>query len=88
MIQVLKTSKDGLSVIIADDSFNTISTTVKEGRKIFDNIRKVLIYLLTGNITEILVVFSASILKAIVVGLIYFVNLRLYNVEVANTVAF
>ena len=88
MIQVLKTSKDGLSVIIADDSFNTIITTVKEGRKIFDNIRKVLIYLLTGNITEILVVFSASILKAIVVGLIYFVNLRLYNVEVANTVAF
>ena len=47
-----------------------------------------MIYLLTGNITEILVVFSASILKAIVVGLIYFVNLRLYNVEVANTVAF
>ena len=88
MIQVLKTSKDGLSVIIADDSFNTIITTVKEGRKIFDNIRKVLIYLLTGNITEILVVFSASILKAMVVGLIYFVNLRLYNVEVANTVAF
>ena len=88
MIQVLKTSKDGLSVIIADDSFNTIITTVKEGRKRFDNIRKVLIYLLTGNITEILVVFSASILKAIVVGLIYFVNLRLYNVEVANTVAF
>lgn len=88
MIQALKTSKDGLSVIIADDSFNTIITTVKEGRKIFDNIRKVLIYLLTGNITEILVVFSASILKAIVVGLIYFVNLRLYNVEVANTVAF
>ena len=88
MIQVLKTSKDGLSVIIANDSFNTIITTVKEGRKIFDNIRKVLIYLLTGNITEILVVFSASILKAIVVGLIYFVNLRLYNVEVAKTVAF
>ena len=88
MIQVLKTSKDGLSVIIANDSFNTIITTVKEGRKIFDNIRKVLIYLLTGNITEILVVFSASILKAIVVGLICFVNLRLYNVEVANTVAF
>ena len=58
MIQVLKTSKDGLSVIIANDSFNTIITTVKEGRKIFDNIRKVLIYLLTGNITEILVVFS------------------------------
>ena len=88
MIQVLKTSKDGLSVIISNDSFNTIITTVKEGRKIFDNIRKVLIYLLTGNITEILVVFSASILKAIVVGLIYLVNLRLYNVEVANTVAF
>lgn len=88
MIQALKTSKDGLSVIIADDSFNTIITTVKEGRRIFDNIRKVLIYLLTGNITEILVVFSASILKAIVVGLIYFVNLKLYNVEVANTVAF
>ena len=40
-----------------DDSFSTIITAIKEGRRIFDNIRNVLVYLLTGNIAEILIVF-------------------------------
>ncbi len=44
-------------IILADDSFATIVTAIKEGRRIFDNIRNVLVYLLTGNIAEVLVVF-------------------------------
>ncbi len=50
-------SKGVSDIILADDSFSTIVTAVKEGRRIYDNIRKVLIYLLTGNISEVLVVF-------------------------------
>ncbi len=50
-------SKSVSDIVLVDDSFSTIVTAVKEGRRIFDNIRNVLVYLLTGNITEILVVF-------------------------------
>ena len=50
-------SKGVSDVLLADDSFSTIVTAVREGRRIFDNIRNVLVYLLTGNISEILVVF-------------------------------
>ena len=50
-------SKNVSDVILTDDSFSTIVTAVKEGRRIYDNIRNVLVYLLTGNITEIIIVF-------------------------------
>ena len=50
-------SKSVSNIVLADDSFSTIVTAVKEGRRIFDNIRNVLVYLLTGNIAEILIVF-------------------------------
>ena len=54
-------SKGVSDVILSDDSFSTIVTAVKEGRRIYDNIRNVLVYLLTSNITEILVVFIGMI---------------------------
>lgn len=50
-------SKSVSDIILADDSFSTIVVAVKEGRRIYDNIRKVLVYLITGNIAEVLVVF-------------------------------
>lgn len=50
-------SKGVSDIILSDDSFSTIVVAVKEGRRIFDNIRNVLVYLLTGNISEVLVVF-------------------------------
>ena len=50
-------SKGVSDIILADDSFSTIVKAVREGRKIFDNIRDVLVYLLAGNIAEILIVF-------------------------------
>lgn len=54
-------SKNVSDIVLADDSFSTIVTSVKEGRRIFDNIRNVLVYLLTGNISEVLVVFIGMI---------------------------
>ena len=142
-------SKNVSDIILSDDSFSSIVTAVREGRRIYDNIRNVLVYLLTGNIAEILIVFVSmffgheiyspiqllyinlitdsipaialsfeqeskdimkrpvkkqknsfftqflvskivisAILKSISILLIYFINLKLYNNEVATTLAF
>ena len=54
-------SKNVSDIILADDSFSTIVTAVEEGRRIYDNIRNVLAYLITGNIAEVLVVFIGMI---------------------------
>lgn len=142
-------SKGVSDIILADDSFTTIVTAVREGRRIYDNIRNVLVYLLTGNIAEVLVVFIgmlfgieiflpiqllyinlitdsipaialafekeeenimnrdirkknssfftpfllakmslSAILKTITILLIYFINLKLYNIDVAITMSF
>ena len=50
-------SKSVSDIILTDDSFSSIVTAVREGRRIFDNIRNVLVYLLVGNIAEVIVVF-------------------------------
>ena len=55
-------SKGVADIVLADDSFSTIVTAAKEGRRIYDNIRNVLVYLLTGNIAEIIVVFVCMLL--------------------------
>ncbi len=55
-------SKNVSDIILTDDGFSTIVSAVKEGRRIFDNIRNVLVYLLTGNIVEILVVFIGMLM--------------------------
>jgi magnesium-transporting ATPase (P-type) len=49
-------SKDASNMILADDNFATIVTAVREGREIFDNIRKCVRYLLASNTGEVLVV--------------------------------
>jgi len=55
-------------LILADDDFTTIVAAVKEGRRIFDNVGKVLRYLISSNIGEVLTVFLAVVL-ADVIGL-------------------
>lgn len=50
-------AKAEADIVLTNDSFATIVAAVGEGRKIFDNIKNVLTYLLTGNIAEVLVVF-------------------------------
>ena len=54
-------SKSVADIVLMDDSFSTIVTAVKEGRRIFDNIRNVITYLLIGNITEVITVFVGLI---------------------------
>lgn len=58
-------AKAEADVILMNDSFSTIVAAVREGRRIFDNIRNVLVYLLAANIAEVLVVFLAMVLGMI-----------------------
>jgi Ca2+-transporting ATPase len=54
-------TKEAASMVLADDNFASIVKAVKEGREIYDNIKKYLTYLLQCNIMEILVMFIAII---------------------------
>lgn len=55
-------AKGASDMILLDDHFQTIVSAVKEGRAIFDNIRKFVNYLLSSNIMEVLVISLAVIL--------------------------
>ena len=49
--------------ILVDDSFSTIVDGVEEGRRITSNIKKVILYLLAGNIVEVILVFISMLLN-------------------------
>ena len=54
-------SKEAADVILTDDNFTTIVSAVEEGRRIYDNIVKVILYLLSTNVGEIVALFIATV---------------------------
>jgi ATPase, P-type (transporting), HAD superfamily, subfamily IC/ATPase, P-type (transporting), HAD superfamily, subfamily IC len=56
-------SKEAGDMILADDNFATIVTAVKEGRGIFQNIKKAILFLLSCNIGEAVALFTAIVLN-------------------------
>ena len=57
-------AKEAADMVLQDDRFSSIVAAVEQGRVIFDNIRKFVLYLLSCNLSEIAVVSLASIVNA------------------------
>ncbi len=55
-------TKNVADMVLADDNFATIVTAVGEGRRIYDNIRKAIQFLLSANLSEVVSIFVANIL--------------------------
>ncbi len=55
-------TKNVADMILADDNFATIVSAVGEGRRIYDNIRKAIQFLLASNLSEVLSIFAATLL--------------------------
>ncbi len=56
-------AKDASDMILLDDNFTTIEYAIREGRRVYRNIQKVIQFLLAGNIAEIMVLFIATLLN-------------------------
>src|SRR6185295_16761728 len=54
-------AREASDLILTDDNYSSIVAAVREGRGIFDNIRKALIYLLSGNAGELMLMLGASL---------------------------
>ena len=55
-------SKGAADMVLADDNFATIVEAIKQGRKVFANIQKAILYLMSCNVGEVLTVFMMTML--------------------------
>lgn len=55
-------TKNVADMVLADDNFATIVSAVEEGRRIYDNIRKAIQFLLSSNLAEVLSIFAATLM--------------------------
>ncbi|PIR52704.1 hypothetical protein COU76_05095, partial [Candidatus Peregrinibacteria bacterium CG10_big_fil_rev_8_21_14_0_10_49_10] len=56
-------AREASSVVLADDEYATIVAAVREGRRIYDNIRKFVVFLLRANFDELLFIMTTLLLK-------------------------
>lgn len=55
-------SREAADMILADDNFATIVEAVRQGRIVFDNLRKFILFLLSCNMSEVLIIFTTALL--------------------------
>lgn len=55
-------TKNVADMVLADDNFATIVSAVEEGRRVYDNIRKTIQFLLSSNMAEVLAIFAATLI--------------------------
>jgi Ca2+-transporting ATPase len=59
-------AKEAADVILTDDNFATVVSAVEEGRRIYDNILKVIQFLISCNIGEIIAIFVATVFAPVI----------------------
>ncbi|MEK6481828.1 cation-transporting P-type ATPase [Catalinimonas sp. 4WD22] len=80
-------AKQASDLILLDDNFITIRDAVKEGRTIFNNIRKFINYLLTCNLAEVLVIFFSMLFLTLNEPLLFPIQLLWVNLLTDGLVA-
>lgn len=80
-------AKQASDIVLLDDNFSTIKEAVKEGRTIFNNIRKFINYLLTCNFAEVAVIFLATLIFSMNEPILFPVQLLWINLLTDGLVA-
>ena len=70
-------TKNVADMVLADDNFATIVSAVEEGRRIYDNIRKAIQFLLGSNLSEVLAIFVATMLGFTILGPVHLLWINL-----------
>ncbi|MBU0471049.1 MAG: HAD-IC family P-type ATPase, partial [Nanoarchaeota archaeon] len=71
-------AREASNMVLTDDQFSTIVNAIKEGRTIYSNIRRFIYYLLTGNMTEVILIVSTvliGLVTPLTALMILFINL-------------
>ena len=64
-------TKNVADIILLDDSYNTITTAVSEGRRIYDNVITNVLYNLSSNFTEIVIILLGMFMGSNIIGAIH-----------------
>lgn len=70
-------TKNVADMVLADDNFATIVSAVEEGRRIYDNIRKAIQFLLASNLSEVLSIFAATLMGFVILNPVHILWINL-----------
>lgn len=70
-------TKGVADMVLADDNFATIVSAVEEGRRIYDNIRKSIQFLLSSNLSEVIAIFIATLFNFVILNPIHLLWINL-----------